>query len=253
MCILFLAINQHPDYPLIVAANRDEYFARPSEAMHYWPDFPRVLAGRDRLKGGSWLGINQSGQFCAVTNFRSPQPLDDQAASRGELVAMYLKNALPEPDFIGYLKRNYAKYNPFNLVFGEREKLSVFSSQNPVCKLLVDGFHSVSNGEIDLPWPKMSCGVQRLTQLIAGNEAMTFDALNRIMVDETKADESDLPKTGLSAERERALSSIFVKGENYGTRTTSLLLWAKNNVHLREYNYDRNGDIATRQQFELLL
>ncbi len=90
MCILFLAINQHPAHPLIVAANRDEMFNRPCEPMHYWPDYPDGLAGRDSLKGGSWLGVNRSGKFSAVTNFRTGTAVRENAESRGELVQQYL-------------------------------------------------------------------------------------------------------------------------------------------------------------------
>ena len=115
MCILFLAINQHPDYPLIIATNRDEYHDRPSRAMHYWPDYPEILAGRDLDKGGSWFGVNHKGSFCAVTNFRAGTPTVADRQSRGNLVLRFLADDSSDTtgdDFTEYLKRDSIRFKP---------------------------------------------------------------------------------------------------------------------------------------------
>ncbi len=249
MCILFLAINKHPEYPLIVAANRDEDFARPSQSMHYWPDSPGILAGRDTLKGGTWLGVNSAGYFCAVTNFRTAESSDNEAKSRGELVHRYLKNEDTEKQFITRLQDDKSRYNPFNLVFGDRDKVQVFSSIDSSLHHLSEGFHSLSNGKVDQHWPKMSSGVQRLTELISENSKIELHKLNAIMRDETKADDHELPSTGVSLAVEKHLSSIFIRGENYGTRTTSYLLYSGNEIEIHETNYDSTTAVIDQQTF----
>ena len=264
MCILFLAINQHPAYPLIVAANRDESFARPSLPMHYWQDEPHILAGRDTLKGGSWLGVNLAGQFCAVTNFRTGKPSNQQAKSRGQLVQQYLacENLLDEktdPYFIVNLQKTYCQYNPFNIIFGNPENINIFCSEDASLHHLTDGFHSVSNGKIDQHWPKMSGGVQRLTELIDKHATLDITRLNAIMRDETKAGNHTLPNTGVSQTIEKRLSSIFIRAGSgianyvgdYGTRTTSYLLYTPQHILIYEFNYDREANVTDQQVFTL--
>lgn len=263
MCILFLAINQHPDYPLIVAANRDESFARPSQPMHYWQDNPSILAGRDSLQGGSWLGVNLAGQFCAVTNFRIGKPRKEQAKSRGQLVQQYLTaetNEKTDSHFIADLEKTYREYNPFNLVFGRPENIHIFCSEDASLYHLKDGFHSLSNGKINQHWPKMSCGVQRLTELIDKNTPLDIARLNAIMRDDTKASDHELPNTGVSQTIEKQLSSIFIRATNhnipdydgtYGTRTTSYLLYSHTHISIYEFNYDREAHVTDQQTFTL--
>ena len=256
MCILFLAINQHHDYPLIVAANRDESFVRPSQSMHHWPDYPEILAGRDTLKGGSWLGVNLAGQFCAVTNFRTDGATNTRAKSRGWLVQRYLTNEATDKRFIASLQKTHRQYNPFNLVFGTPESISIFCSEDSSLHCLKDGFHSLSNGFVDQHWPKMSHGVQRLTELISRHATIEIDQLNAIMRDQTKAGDHDLPGAGVSQAIEKQLSSIFIRASDhgdYGTRTTSYLLYSKKNIRIYEFNYDKDARVTDQQTFILPL
>ncbi|NKB75568.1 MAG: hypothetical protein GKR96_00665 [Gammaproteobacteria bacterium] len=257
MCILFIALNQHPLFPLIIAANRDEYFSRPSKNMHYWADKPDILAGRDLLKGGSWLGVNRAGGFCAVTNFRTAQPMNPKAVSRGALIDHYLSASKASSrnhheNFISHLNRDYAQYNPFNLVFGNAQALWAFSSQTGSHIPLKNGFHSISNGELDQPWPKMSQGVNQLTSLISDKASgVSFKTLNQIMTNQTQAHDDQLPNTGIELEKEKMLSSIFIRGEQYGTRTTSVLLYSLNQIDIQETNYDTSGKVTDQQNFKL--
>ncbi|WP_424947642.1 NRDE family protein [Candidatus Spongiihabitans sp.] len=272
MCILFLAINQHPDYPLIVAANRDESFARSSQSMHYWPDHPEILAGRDALQGGSWLGVNSAGRFCAVTNFSTGAATNRRAKSRGWLVQRYLAHEETDKRFIASLQKTHREYNPFNLVFGTPENISLFCSENSSLHCLTEGFHSLSNGFVDQRWPKMSYGVQRLTELISGNAMIEISQLNALMRDQSKAGEHDLPGASagidpginpgmnMSQAMEKQRSSIFIRASDhgghgdhvdYGTRTTSYVLYSHENISVYEFNYDKDARVTDQQAFTL--
>ncbi len=245
MCVLFLAINRHPDYPLIIAANRDEYHDRPSQAMHYWPDYPEILAGRDLDKGGSWLGVSHKGSFCAVTNFRTGAPVVPDRQSRGNLVLEFLANdsgGSTGDDFLEYLKRDSIRFNPFNLIFGNRTAIRVFCSQDRSLKTLSDGYHSISNGYMDQEWPRMSSGVRKLTETVEKQSPLGIDELNEIMHDQTRASDDQLPDT---------LSSIFIRGDDYGTRATTCLLYSVQAITAHEINYDRRGQSIGHQVFTL--
>ncbi len=221
--------------------------------MHYWPDYPEILAGRDTLQGGSWLGVNTAGRFCAVTNFRTGEPAHAQAKSRGGLVQQYLSGANTDCHFINHLQNGYKHYNPFNLVFGMAAanpgQIRIFSSQDASLHRLADGFHSLSNGFIGQHWPKMSHGVQRLSALINRNSPIKVSELNAIMRDQTKADPDCLPSTGVSRELERHLSSIFISGSDYGTRTTTYLLYSHQELTIHEINYHSDGNTVDEQMF----
>ena len=249
MCILFLAIKQHPNYPLIIAANRDEYHNRPSLPMHYWEDQPEILAGRDKRAGGTWLGVNRNGRFSAVTNFRTGQSISESARSRGELVTRFLSDNDSIENFLDLLRTTNSQYSPFNLVFGHRDDIRVFCNQDQTITSLSAGFHSISNGYIDHHWPKMHAGINQLESFVKNNNRMDIDQLNLIMHDQTQAKESDLPETGVSKAVERFISSIFIIGESYGTRTTSYVFYTASALQVYELNYDPSGDETGKQTF----
>ncbi len=265
MCILFIAVDEHPRYPLIIAANRDEYHARPSEPMRHWPEQPGTLAGRDRRAGGTWFGVNERGRVAAVTNHRAAglaaanQQQPNQ--SRGELVARFLRD--PETECIAgygeFLRRRHHDFNPFNLIYGEAGRLHCFSSVGPLSRSLGSGFHSLSNGAPDDPWPKMSRGVSLLKARvgiasrgeISGEELA--EQLAEVMTDQTTADDHLLPRTGIPPDREKHLSSIFITGEDYGTRTTTLLLGDGSGFDLYEHNYRADGTESGRGRYSLTI
>ena len=251
MCILFLALKQHTNHPLIVAANRDEFFNRPCESMHHWKDHPDILAGKDLLKGGTWLGVNRDGRFSAVTNFRTGKPPRANADSRGELVQMYLTEEMDDDEFISFLERNHRDYNPFNLVFGRSSRLYTYCSEDGSLNRLESGFHSMSNGYLDQHWPKMQAGVDRIRNLIDGSSEINLDKFNQVMRDETTAGLDELPSTGVDVETEKRLSSIFINGSDYGTRTTTYLMFSESQATAHEVNYDENARIKEEQTFTL--
>lgn len=245
MCVLFIAVGQHPDYPLVIAANRDEFFDRPSAGLHYWSDYPNILAGRDTRAGGTWLGVNYNGRIAAITNYRRPDLYRENAHSRGELAARFLRDDDSDRDFSQYLRESAASYNPYNLLFGRPGALRVFDSIAGTITPLDDGYHALSNGSLDDRWPKMSRGVERLRRLIASDSTLEPESMVALMRDSTPADIESLPDTGIGNELEHRLSSIFIESDQrYGTRTTSVLLWQRETVEFYEVNYTPVGGRA---------
>lgn len=241
MCILFLAVEQHPQYPLIVAANRDEFHVRPSRALHQWQDAPGIIAGRDLQAHGSWLGLHKAGRFAALTNIRRPDLMRDAAPSRGDLVVQALQTA--DSAAYGRFLMAGTAHNPFNLVFGDMQRLYLFSSVNRELSVLGSGFHAISNGLPDAAWPKMQRGVQLLQRAVADSQ-LDDAALLAMMRDDASASDEQLPDTGVGIATERLLAPIYIKDARYGTRTTSLLFLNPQSYRFVEQNYHADGSDA---------
>ncbi|MGS0681073.1 NRDE family protein [Shewanella sp. 125m-7] len=247
MCILFVALQTHPEFPLIICANRDEFHYRPTEAAHFWPSSNKLLAGKDLEAGGTWLGVNQQGKIAGLTNIRAPELNQNDMKSRGELVLKALEGDGITHD---WLIRYSRFYNPFNLLFGDENQLQCFDSRSQILSSLTPGFHSISNGALDDIWPKMARGTQAIEHHIGNNTAPDIDALLNIMTDNTQAPDTELPATGVSLEWERHLSSIYIQHEEYGTRSTSIILKDKQGkVHFTEVRYDGKGRNLGRDEF----
>ncbi len=250
MCILFLAIDTHPDYPLILCANRDEFHHRPTAPAHFWPPSEQILAGKDLQAGGSWLGINRQGQIAALTNLRNATQSNDMK-SRGELVIKALESN-HGANFLNWLQNHAHNYNPFNLVFTHNDGYYCFNSASQALVHLTQGFHSVSNGAMDDIWPKMAKGEQALEALITQQKTLCIDELIELMKDETQASDELLPETGIALEWERRLSSIYIHHNEYGTRSTSIITLNKlGQYHFTEVRYDGKGRQLGRQDFSL--
>ncbi|XQW85986.1 NRDE family protein [Thalassotalea piscium] len=221
MCILFVALNQHPNYPLIVCANRDEYHQRPTKRMHLWPEHS-LYAGKDLQAGGTWFGINETKQFAALTNYRLPTQFDSKKTSRGEIVI----NALTtnSEDFQHQLSLTSSQYNDFNLLYGDEKSLYCFDSHTQKLTTLTTGTFSLCNGALNDLWPKMKRGKEKLKQLVSTHTKIKTDDLFTLMQDHKQTEESLLPNTGISKESERLLSSIFITSPDYGTRSTTILI-----------------------------
>lgn len=234
MCLILVAWRVHPDYPLVVAANRDEFFPRPTAPAAFWNDAPQVLAGRDLEAGGTWMGITREGRFAALTNFRDPAQMRKDAPSRGRLVADFLTGS-DEPQ--SYLKRiaSYgSRCNGYNLLVGNGESLWWASNMGGEARKLEPGVYGVSNHLLDTPWPKVGAGKTALAAAIDGlpDEQALFELLR----DDGIHPDDALPRTGVPLEWERLLSSAFVKSPGYGTRGSTLLC------------VDREGWIAFDEQ-----
>ncbi len=226
MCLVLWAYRQHPKYRLVLAANRDEFYARPSAPAHRWPEAPGVLAGRDLEAGGTWLGVSERGRLALVTNYREPDRRAAGRRSRGWLTRDFLLGSEPPA---AYLKRVLAErnaYNGFNLLVGDTETLAYGSNRRDGVEVLSPGHYGLSNHLLGTRWPKVHRGLERFEQLLQ-TDAIDPEALLALLADRTPAPDETLPKTGLGYEWERRLSAIFVVTSLYGTRSSTVLLWEK--------------------------
>ena len=228
MCVIFFSYKQHPKYPLIFLANRDEFYDRPTAEADVWEDFPNILAGRDLVGNGTWLGVTQTGRFSAVTNYRDPK-LDKGELSRGNLVADFLKTEVSAEEYLKEIKANASNYSGFNLLVGEispeRSKLFYFSNQQNEIRELGQGLYGLSNHLLDTPWKKVEKGKTALAKLLKVNE-IRKEGFFELLSDKTIADDDELPDTGIGYEREKAISSIFIETPNYGTRCSTVLTFS---------------------------
>lgn len=212
---------------LTLAANRDEYLARASAPLDWWADAPFVLAGRDLVGGGTWLGISRDGRFAALTNYRDPRAFRANAPTRGTLVADFLAGPSIAP--LAYLQRvaeRGSAYNGFNLVVGDlaRRELGWYCNRAETSpSLLPAGVHGISNAVLDTPWPKLVRKRAEIGALAERGRAPALDALIELMRDPRIAPDDELPSTGIGLERERALSAAFIETPEYGTRGTTAL------------------------------
>ena len=287
MCILFFALKQHPQYPVIICANRDEFHQRPSKSMHFWdkkvlftakeqPE--KILAGKDLQAGGTWLGLTSQGRFAALTNFRqgtgnnnttanqpasSDRVQSDQAqndlapnnhtkndakVSRGHLVLQAL--AQSDAQLIQQLPISSPNYNGFNLVFGELDNLHIYDSVNQRFNKLTSGVHSLCNGTLDDIWPKMALGQQQLISMITNNDKLDIEQLFHLMKNAQQAKPEHLPNTGIAKEWEQFLSSIFIVSPQYGTRTTTIITKAINGIiDIADRSYNESGECIEQQKF----
>lgn len=224
MCIIFVALKQHPRYPLIIAANRDEFYQRPTRASHWWQTSPAMLAGQDLSAGGTWMGITASGRLAALTNIRNPNREQSEARSRGELVPAYLLNDQTSHAFTQQLEASRNAYNGYNVLFGHPDHLQVYNNHTNSISTLSPGFHGLSNAELNTPWPKLNRGLSALSDYIRRHETVEPDELFTLLRDSTPAPQAELPDTGVPREWEQRLSSIFIRSADYGTRSSTLLL-----------------------------
>jgi uncharacterized protein with NRDE domain len=249
MCLIFIALKKHPVYKQIIAANRDEFYNRRTAAATYWHDHPEILGGRDLEAGGTWLAMNTNGKISMVTNFRDPKNIDPSAPSRGQLVTDYLLQNVTADAYIKSIQPQAKRYNGFNLIAGTIDDLHYFSNYGEGSIHLTEGLFGLSNHLLETPWPKVLRGKQKLTD-IATDPHLTADKLFDVLFDDVVADDSLLPDTGIGLERERALSSMFIKSPGYGTRcSTVIMVDHENNVSFTERVYDLTTFDFTAQTF----
>ena len=254
MCLLLMALNTHATYPLILLANRDEYYERPSASARFWAEAPSVLAGKDLRAGGTWLGITRKGRIGAVTNYRDPASIKQGAPSRGRLVSDFLLGQLGPEEYIGKLGRGAGKYNGFNLIVGEKGQYYWYSNRGDGVRSLSAAIYGLSNHLLDTPWPKVVRGKDALTSLLSAQRAPSLEVLFHILGDGTVADNASLPHTGVELEWERVLSPIFIKSPTYGTRSsTVMLIDADNRITFVEKTFNADLDHPTTAGHEFTI
>jgi uncharacterized protein with NRDE domain len=251
MCLILVAWRVHPRFPCVLAANRDEYFGRPTAEADWWPG-GEVLAGRDLQAGGTWLGLTRSGRFAALTNFRDPAANAPDAPSRGALVSDFLAATWPTSQGLAQLARRGARCNPFNVLCSDGQTLGVYESKTRQSRLLEPGIYALSNHLLDTPWPKVQRAKSRLTAALAAlpDSAPLLDLLR----DTEPAPDDELPPTGLSLELERMLSSAFVRGTDYGTRCSTVVTVDLSGATVfAEWSWDASGALSGLSRYTLSL
>lgn len=224
MCLIIIAINSHPEYPLVIAANRDEYYHRPTAPLAFWEDMPDVLAGRDLAGGGTWLGVSRTGRIAAVTNYRDPTHQDPDARSRGLLIPRFLAGSTPADIYFKNLIDAGENYNGFNLVAGDIGRLWWMSNISNEIKELKTGISGISNRLLNTPWPKIETAKSRLRAILQSGSAIDVEDIFSLLSDTAAPQDRQLPDTGVGLEWERMLSPIFVASDSYGTRSSSVIL-----------------------------
>ena len=222
MSLLVFAHQAVPDEPLIFAGNRDEFYDRPTAPAQAWDDAPHVIAGRDRRAGGTWMGVTRRGHWAVVTNVRAPDAYRDDARSRGELVATYLREDPAPRPYLDDVAARADQYNPFNLLVGTPGTLDYCFSRAPAVRAIEPGVHGLSNDRLNTPWPKVQRARSAFREHMEAGAPST-EALLDLLDDRRPAPDEALPDTGLDRDRERMLSPIFIEGDRYGTRASTVL------------------------------
>ncbi|MFO7971322.1 MAG: NRDE family protein [Desulfobacterales bacterium] len=224
MCLIIFSYDMHPRYRLIFAANRDEYYNRPTAPLCFWDDAPDILAGRDLKHNGTWLGLTRTGRIAAITNFREPDFQIANAPSRGHLVSNFLASKESPKTYLEHVKSMGNRYNGFNIFIGDRAGLFYYSNRKNHIEKLTPGVYGVSNRFLDTPWPKVAKGKAGLNKLLDNTDEIDPEDLFDILKDSAYPRDSELPDTGVRLGWEGILSPLFITSEFYGTRSSSVVL-----------------------------
>ncbi|MBU1172667.1 MAG: NRDE family protein [Proteobacteria bacterium] len=246
MCLILFSYMNHPDYRLIIAANRDEFYNRPTQPLDFWTDLPDILGGRDGQSLGTWLGINRNGKFAAITNFRAPSMVKAQAPSRGLLVSDYLQGDTGPLDYLETIRKKGLNYNGFNLLAGDSHGLYYYSNMGQHVTSIKSGTYGLSNAFLGTPWPKVEKGKREFAKIVSSGRDIPTEPLFDLLKDSRCPRDEDLPETGVGIEWERLLAPMFINSETYGTRSSALVLVDSfNRVTFMERTYlkKRSGDI----------
>lgn len=254
MCLITFKWNEHPKYKLILVANRDEFYHRPTLNADYWQEHPDVLAGRDQEANGTWLGINRNGRWTALTNYRDLTNLKSDAPSRGLLTAAYLKGTQSPNRFLHQLAPKADFYNGFNLLLGTFEELYYFSNYEHKIRQLMSGTYALSNALLDSDWYKVNRAKKALLNASKDDEIVAKDLIDLLQDVTLPKNEADIQQTGLSMEQERMLAPMFIKSPEYGTVSSAVLLIDYNrNVEFLEQRHEVGKNQAEESHFHFRL
>ncbi len=246
MCLIALALDAHPRYRLVLAANRDEFHDRPTAPASYWDDAPRVFGGRDLRQHGSWLALDTGGRWAAVTNVRRMVPANPEAPSRGGLVAEFVRGDTGAHDYAADLAVRAGRYAGFNLLVGDAQRVTYVTNQpgGYRSQVLSPGVHAVSNATLDTPWPKLVRLRRTLTQWCERADHSVLP-LFEALADTAAATDAELPDTGVGLELERFLSPTFIRGGEYGTRASTIIAVTRDGV--ARFHERRFGSLGQEQ------
>ena len=253
MCLIAWNWQPASPTPLVLLANRDEFYARPARPLHWWEATDSaqtratVLAGKDLQAGGTWLGVSRSGRLAALTNYRAPLPARADTPSRGELVAAFLESEAEAEAYLQALAQRASDYNPFNLLVFDGERLLGLESRSARIVPMQTGIGAVSNADFHTPWPKLTQLTARLQAQVAQGTT-DVPSLLGLLHDPTQAPDAALPRTGVPQELERALSATFIATPGYGTRACSVVQIHQHHAEFTEQSFDAGGLQTTVQQ-----
>ena len=259
MCLIIIAHRATSRLPLVLAANRDEFFSRSTQQASFWNLQPgeseerQIIAGKDLVAGGTWLGITRNGRFAAVTNIRDPSQPEQKLHSRGALTLNFLKSTVSAEAYCESLTKQFDQYAGFNLLIGDGTELYYANNLEDLVWDLKPGIYGLSNGLLDSPWPKVEIGKQRLKDLLETRQEFGTDELIEMMADRSQASDESLPDTGVSMDLERILSSAFILNSErlYGTLcSTAIIADAQGAIQFCEQNYDSSGKSQLRHDYE---
>lgn len=246
MCLIAFNWNNHPEYKLVLIANRDEFYQRPSSPLHLWEE--GFYAGKDLKGGGTWMGIHPSGRFAALTNYRDLSNEKERTCSRGELVVDFLKGEMAPLDYLGNLRQKKNQYNGFNLLVSDGAKMYFLSNNQEEIQEVDPGFHGLSNALLDTPWPKVQEAKSNLTNYLYDNQVLDVESLVCLLQSTMTAPVEMLPNTGLSPTMEKSVSAQFIVLADYGTINTTAVLWKHNGeVLIREVRFIPNSEETSAQ------
>jgi uncharacterized protein with NRDE domain len=223
VCLILFAHKVHPDYPLVLAGNRDEFYDRPTAPAAFWADAPEILAGRDLVGGGTWLGLTRKGRLATVANYRHPAEKHVQGLSRGRLTVDFLRGTASPRIYLETVARRGESYKGFNLLAADGDEIAYYSNRDGFVRRLTPGIYGLSNALLDTPWPKVGQGKVALEGLLAAGPPEP-EALLAILADTSRPSDHLLPDTGVGLERERLLASRFIVSPDYGTRASTVVL-----------------------------
>lgn len=249
MCLIAFAWDFHPKYKLIVAANRDELYERPTHQAQFWTDKPSIYGGRDLQAQGTWMAVSQNGKFGAITNFRDPDDIHPDAKSRGEIIPHYLESEKNPENFLNDFHKNSDQYNGFNVLLGDYMNLYHYSNHERKINTVSPGIHGLSNALLDTEWPKVNKLKAAFSEALSAD--FHHDDLLRLLGDDSYFDNEILPNTGISQEWERALSPICIRTETYGTTISSVVTIDRfGHVDFTEKTFPLNGRKASTVNFK---
>ncbi len=252
MCLILFAHRVHPGFPLIVAANRDEFHGRPAAAADFWDSPAGVLAGKDLEAGGTWLGVSRAGRFAAVTNFTEDPPDPLPPRSRGALVSDFLADAELDPErYLLGVAQHAQEYRAFNLLVGDAESLWYYSNRIAKPRQLEPGTYGLSNHLLDTEWPKVRQGKSALTVFEEAESHPDIQTLLNLLADETRPSDAELLAAGLDPERMRRAAPCFIRGDVYGTRASTVVLMRQDGtIAFTEVGFGPEGRREGRRDFE---
>lgn len=255
MCTVLFSFKAHPEYPLVLASNRDEFYDRPTTPADFWDECPDLIAGRDLKECGTWLGITKTGRIATLTNFRAPASMRDDAPTRGKLVSNFLLSGKDPNTYFDDMRFKAHEYNGFNLLFGYVSELYYFSNKDHgSCQKVKPGLYGLSNHLLDTPWPKVERGKKLLSDAISRGKPVTSESIFNVLADTYQPDDGLLPDTGVGLKWERILAPIFVQSPVYGTQfSTVIMVDKKNRVSFTERAFHSRSDQYTERTFEFTL